>query len=782
MDMGAMMKAMAWKVKYRRTFQTAGNTVSYKTRISWDRLGVHKDNRGSLFPQVNTLKDLANAIFTMGFCLEEADHMGVSVETEDGDVEPHQWNQQHVTGVDELQPCFPLEAVIDRLFLTHTHLGVVVKAFTAAAPWHLEPATVGPDSYMALCDANGNLSLDALANHPNGAEFGPLVSLGYCCEVLAAKIQTEEPSACRVIAAAYNMKNEVALQATELQALECLTSEISARTSSALSAEVSFNSVKASVMAELNILASDPDLIELFDLIVGLGARHASYLAGFMRFGSKFVNQKLRRMRLSGYKVVNEIDDDFPKSKVAVLKFFYKGMPHNGYVSNPSPHWGTAEKWKMQALEQALHYFHVTCKASIEALPNLYQQDLFIASVDTTMVGALDKIIKKTTKLSEVHLALATAAHKKRLDLQTKINILRKRSAADEKVWLHEPAEECGWLQSTVLDTANPTTIVDEVATPATEPTAKVMRFDETTGQIQTTQNRFRIDEKVKEDKQWENAPWTEWYKGELGQKIARAAQVQNIAFNILQMLHGTLAIADAPVFVQYCAASKKTRLVTSRDVREGEVFIPVWVSDMKHLKESSDSHEKVPIRVSVKKPSGEAAKAATPASAHRTPFDDDEEDPGTIVYAIPDICLPQHNVGENAQTWVYSEATRLHPFWLASHLTEEAERNGPDKVNCEYVEVAFNALSLGTWSSACVGDTHEVVIPALTNSVSLVKGTQLYVQAQARCDKKHETKLQGYKTKLKSHNETESKKRKTAEATAGKGSGRKSRETVALL
>ena len=134
-----------------------------------------------------------------------------------------------------------------------------------------------------------------------------MVSLGYCCEVLAAKIQTEEPSACRVIAAAYNMKNEVALQATELQALECLTSEISARTSSALSAEVSFNSVKASVMAELNILASDPDLIELFDLIVGLGARHASYLAGFMRFGSKFVTQKLRRMRLSGYKVVNEI-------------------------------------------------------------------------------------------------------------------------------------------------------------------------------------------------------------------------------------------------------------------------------------------------------------------------------------------------------------------------------------------------------------------------------------------------------------------------------------------
>ena len=120
MDMGAMMKAMAWKVKYRRTFQTAGNTVSYKTRISWDRLGVHKDNRGSLFPQVNTLKDLANAIFTMGFCLEEADHMGVSVETADGDVEPHQWNQQHVMGVDELQPCFPPEAVIDRLFLTHT--------------------------------------------------------------------------------------------------------------------------------------------------------------------------------------------------------------------------------------------------------------------------------------------------------------------------------------------------------------------------------------------------------------------------------------------------------------------------------------------------------------------------------------------------------------------------------------------------------------------------------------------------------------------------------------
>lgn len=742
-NMGAMMMAMAWKVKYRITFTNANAAPSYKTRVPWDSIGVHQHNRGSLFPQVDTLKALATGVFSMGFSLEEADHMGLAVEVPEGDDSSHRWNLAQVAGNAELQPCFPGDSVINDLFLTHTHLGLVVKAFKAAAPWHLEPAIVGANSTLALCGFDGNLSTDALAGHPNGTDFCTLMSLGYYCEKLAARIQTEEPTACRVIAAAYNMKNDVALQATELQALECLTAEITLRNNAEHGADVSFNAVKAKVMGELNILASDPDLVELFDFIVGLGARGNTYLAGFMRFGSRFVNQKKRRMRLSGYKVVNEIGDDKPRAKVAVLKFYYKSQAVHGYVQNPGPHWGTLDGWKMEALEQALHYFHATCKASIEALPDQYLQDQFIASADTTLVGALDKI-HRTTKLDEVQLALATAARKKRLELQAKT----RRPGEDEKddVWRHQPSKECMWLQSIAInDVLDPKAKGGESNTTEGEAKAKVLSFDEVSGKLLEPQNTFQAPEtKGKTETLWEDAPWQEWFKGELSTTAASATHAHTLAFNVLQMLHGMPAIADAPVTLQYCAATKTTRLVTSRDVKKGEVFIPVWVSDLTHLKAKSESRNKVAMRVVAKKPTNNERQGK--ASIEASP---DQEYPGTIVYAMQEVKLPQHNAAAN-QIWLYSESTRLHPFWLATSLTAELSVSRKMKINCEYQDVSFTTLSIGTWQGASAGDTYEVVVPVLTNSSDLVKGTQLVVEMEATEAKTKEGKSLSWKEKNK--------------------------------
>ena len=72
MDIGLVRKAMAFRVKYR---------VSDKKRtVPLSRLGVHPQNRGGMYPQPDTVRNLGLKKLTKGFNQSEANHEGVSVE------------------------------------------------------------------------------------------------------------------------------------------------------------------------------------------------------------------------------------------------------------------------------------------------------------------------------------------------------------------------------------------------------------------------------------------------------------------------------------------------------------------------------------------------------------------------------------------------------------------------------------------------------------------------------------------------------------------------------
>ena len=71
MDIGLVRRAMAFRVKYR---------VSEKLEISLSRLGVHPQNRGGMYPQPDTVRNLGLKTTTKGFNQSEANHEGVSVE------------------------------------------------------------------------------------------------------------------------------------------------------------------------------------------------------------------------------------------------------------------------------------------------------------------------------------------------------------------------------------------------------------------------------------------------------------------------------------------------------------------------------------------------------------------------------------------------------------------------------------------------------------------------------------------------------------------------------
>ena len=72
LDDGLVRKAMALRVKYR---------VSDKsTSIPLCRMGVHPANRGGVYPQPDTVRNLGLQIMSSGFNQSEANHEGVNVE------------------------------------------------------------------------------------------------------------------------------------------------------------------------------------------------------------------------------------------------------------------------------------------------------------------------------------------------------------------------------------------------------------------------------------------------------------------------------------------------------------------------------------------------------------------------------------------------------------------------------------------------------------------------------------------------------------------------------
>ena len=72
MDMGLVLQAMAYRVKYRVSVG--------KRTISLFRLGVHKQNRGGMYPQPDTVRNLGLKVLAAGFNESEANHEGVCVE------------------------------------------------------------------------------------------------------------------------------------------------------------------------------------------------------------------------------------------------------------------------------------------------------------------------------------------------------------------------------------------------------------------------------------------------------------------------------------------------------------------------------------------------------------------------------------------------------------------------------------------------------------------------------------------------------------------------------
>ena len=215
------VNGMAWRVKYRKC-DDSGKAVKIKFQVG--SLGVHPKNRDSLYPAGRRCKGLIQDVLKAS--LEHAcvvvEEMPFDAARSRGDKyeSGSAYNLRKSKKDEFLKTCFDVPYNDVRgLMLSHNHMMLVLRAFMTKALWQL-PAN--EEKGIVYCDAQGKLSLSAVADHPNMKQLAESIQEGIEVELLSYKMDIEEPTAASIISQSLNIEQELGLRTSELSAVAIL--------------------------------------------------------------------------------------------------------------------------------------------------------------------------------------------------------------------------------------------------------------------------------------------------------------------------------------------------------------------------------------------------------------------------------------------------------------------------------------------------------------------------------------------------------------------------------
>ena len=739
---GLICQASAWRVKYRRKWEDG----SVKRRWSIWHMGVHQGNRGGVYPQQDDVRGLGKRLVELGYSQDEADHQGVCVEEvpaehrSRGEGKPPlesitEFNRTRCSGQEYLMDAFGEHTLLQVGLLSHSHLMLVLRCWQRKAKWNLQ----GCSGELLFCTPDGRLDVAAAVASANMSEMKNSLDDGLLMETLSWEMTTEEPTAASLISRAMNCGHEVALRTTELTAVAVLAGEIGKRRSADVAAKMEFVSVKQSVAHQLDVIVDEPDFIALFECLISLGAGVNTYIPELLDFGSKFVNQKKRQLRLCAFAEVNKIPAQFPRTKVAVLKRAYRETPKNGFCPNPETAWARVPEDRLTSLEQLLQYFHTRCETAVAVWPNPKAQVLFLANVD---VAAADAFIKSKVSSTKKDLMLATW----KFVLQ-----LRAAQAADpdagnkfRRPWtLEEP--EAKWLAMDLWQAAVAAAEAEAAAVGAVpeRATPQVLQFNEKTGELLNQQPETQP---TKESTQPNVLPWGRWMAAEGTRALGRVAAAKEAALTVMHLLHE--GGCDAPVGVNAAATGALKinggtgiHVVALKELPADNLRL-FPVAPMGKLMDDTCLHpRRVLVLVSAALSSVDSTSPAVAVA-----------EPASKFFVVPEFKGPKWC--EQKKEWQYDGRETMYPFWAVTHAKEG------EAANCQLRSQSFTVVACGPSTAGQLSTSYTVTVPMMTNGNVISLGATLLMPSIPQEKKKPEVKRAAWKAQLSvdAHNAKNSK------------------------
>ena len=404
-------------------------------------------------------KALAEDVLARGFLKDDVEHMAVCIEARPAEVSAQKYGcttnpdstfpvltqsfteyNIHKCRADViLSECIKDGAPVVYGSISHSHMALAIRAFKAGAKWGIEPFKTSDSMTFPVCNANGELSLAAVAAHANGSELATVAQMGMEWEVLSWKIDVEEPDAASVISTALNSAQQIAMSQTEVQAIHCLNGlAIAANAANATS--VAFETVRENARKHLGHVVDDLEFVDLYSFCNELGMGKHSYVLELLDFMSQWVDSSKRRIKYSAFAEANKLGAEYPWTKVALIKSCYRRKPSGIMCPNPSPFWGQAQSKgvRLQDCEALLRFFHHSLQQCMKDM-HPKSRNMMLANVDVAIATTLEAM-KDNKDAATTRRALCKAAAAKAFDL------------LDSKSTNIPEAEGSDWVRSLLLE------------------------------------------------------------------------------------------------------------------------------------------------------------------------------------------------------------------------------------------------------------------------------------------------------------------------------------------
>ena len=730
-DNSLMVAAMAYRVKYRKV-DSNGKAIKVWLRI--ENMGVHKKNRGGIYPAGVRCKSLCVEVVGAGFVKEEVGHAVIAVEeppvAEFIRMNPYSlvsasaYNAAQCCKDELLMNCFqtPYDNVNYNL-LSHNHMMLVLRAFLTQAKWDLPHDEMND---ITFCDADGKLCVTAVAASANGKEAGEVLSEGIPVEVLSWKMDVEEPDAASIISQAQNQPQQMGMRTTELTAVAVLKGEIIVQLGKNVSQRVAFQTVRDRVRSQLHTAADDPDLPEVFEFLISNGVGTNAYVDHLLEWTGIFVDSGKRQLRFAAFAVVNKMHAQAVLSRTAVIKRAYRSKPTNGFCPSPESRWAEFSWSHLQLLEELLRFFHVSCKGVLADLPPQSRIAL-LGNIDVVAAEAFwfakDPKMKYADEKIRAILLAGTKKYLEPLGMKGDVDKVRRIKGRAEWILWEEDKPQLELTASSSFPGGY-------------ESAPSVINFDEATGDQLNRQMSFALPTASKCVKATVKLPWREWRMGPgvlTGQNDADKAA----AVAALHSLHEGVAVDVLPI--EIWDGPNGAMVTATTKVKPNAIMLPPGVLKQGKVLDRSEHPYAVRVLMKAVRPVGQAGEDHEDGKILRvrTYFANPE-------FKAPKAIPPQSRKGdappEPEWEWQSGDHT-MSPFWAVRRLTakqlaREVGLTTPGKArprfNCDMEVYTVTSVSIAV-ACAPPNCTRIYEVPFLVNTHELAEGEELILEVQQR-------------------------------------------------
>ena len=717
----------------------------------------HPVNRGGEPVRSSRTMQLNGTVVKAGYDSVEANCSAVAVEEKpavaggNGTSFQDDFQKKTITDPDMLPRGSGIVAIAGSL--SHSHLNCAMRNILGGKRGCEcdDPTKCGGCGSSSILEKTGNYSVDKLETYDS--TWAKECYSGLEWEVLSWKMDVEEPEAALVISIALNKKNEAAMKTGHLEIMSTL---VRLCTPDARG-DVPFEPVRDKLVELYGSAVDHPDFLDAFKMVMDVGGASSVHLKDLKEFTSTFVNERNRKMRFDGYAVVAQYPVEFPRLKIASIKWAWKQPTCKGNWCQVPPNimyrFADSKQGMRSVLTDVEAALLVLSKFVSTVVEEPKEKTKWSASVDISIMAKIFGVPKtiadgKTVDQQETALRQSVAEF-----IAMKVLEIRGRgedfSALPGDTALMKMVHDLLRNPSEVTQCA-PSVVTKQPLVP------KVIEMDDD-GKPITQHETVSLKAPTP---LVETIPWRTWAEKKTIPNEAEKAKMFVMLCVGWMHDHATcIAHQDTghSMPIVLVRKGKAIEAKATRTLEIGELVVPLFFSKQSSMHCKSDGGTVHPNAARL-----EVSWTVTVSDAELEAGMEEKTWIARIpVYVQPELKLPDKT--KDGLAWKVDAA--VHPYWFIQRNDGNDVEANADVVYQDVTHVfacSFRPLSSDAVKLSPAAETYVVSVPCIVNTKKIAMGQEVILKGQPKSTKKPQNKTRPAQDAFDQITQREKKRKKS--------------------